>query len=161
MILLFVPIKWKARTKDYKFFNIKISLGLKEPKLENIKDYDILLWIRSYNLINKTERLIDYIYTVKMLPDAGEIGFDGECILESPDQDTIEFLLKNSDTYRMRVEYNIHKRAYPHAERIALEEGVAFLPSKLVLKDLKDDFSKKIKRFNEEIKDFNNDKGSS
>ena len=155
---MFIPVKWKARTKNYKFFNTKFFQGLKEPKLEVIEDYDILLRIRSYNLINETERLIDYTYKVKMFPDAGEISFDGECILESPDQNAIEILLKNSDTFKMRVEYNIHKRAYPYAEKKASEEGITFLPTDIVLKDLRDNYIKLIKEFNEKIKDFNNDK---
>ncbi len=149
--LVFIPIKWKARTIEYKFYNEKYFQGKLEPSSISIKDYDIKLKIRNYDLINKYERLINFSYFVKLLPNLGEIGFDGECILESPDQNTIEFLIKNSDSFKMRIEYNIHKRAYSYAEKIAIEDRIMFLPSKIVLKDLRKEYSENIKKFNEKI----------
>jgi len=54
----------------------------------------------------------------------------------------------------MRIEYNIHKQAYIYAEKIATEEDIMFLPSKIVLKDLQNYYNENIKKFNENIPDF-------
>jgi len=60
--------------------------------------------------------MLFFTFTMKFLPNLGELAFDGECMIESPDQLTIGLLLNASDSFKMRIEYNICKNAYSLAE---------------------------------------------
>lgn len=153
---MFIPIHWKARIKDYKFYNEKYFSGSNEPNPKNFKDIQIKLHIRKKELINKTERLLFFTFTMEFLPNCGEFAFDGECVIESPDQNSIGFLLDGSKSFRMRVEYNIYKRAYPLAEKIAKEEGILIPPSDIMLKIIKDDYTEIITRLDKMAEEFNN-----
>lgn len=152
---MFVPIHWKAQIKDYKFYNEKYFSGSIESNPENLKDIQVKLHIRKKELFNKTDRLLFYTFTMKFLPNCGEFAFDGECVIESPDQNTIGLLLDTSNSFRMRVEYNIYKRAYLLAEKIAKEEEIFIPPSDIMLKVIREDYKEKIEGFDKMAKDFN------
>lgn len=152
---MFAPIPWKARFKDFKFYNEKYFSGSIEPNPENLKDIQIILHIRKKELINKTDRLLLFTFIMKLLPNCGEFVYDGECIIESPDQNTIGLLLDASNSFRMRVEYNIYERAYPLAEKIAKEEGIFIPPSNITLKVMQEDYKEKIEEFDKIAEDFN------
>ena len=151
---MFVPIHWKARIKDYKFYNEKYFSGSREPNPENFKDIQIKLHIREKELINKTERLLFFSFTMEFFPNCGEFAFDGECVIESPNQNSIGLLLDASKSFRMRVEYNIYKRAYPLAEKIAKEEGILIPSSDLMLKIIRDDYKETIKRLDKMAEEY-------
>ena len=152
---MFVPIQWKARIKEYKFYNEKYFGGSEEPNPESLIEIKIKLDIRKKELINKTDRLLFYTFTMKFLPNYGEFAFDGECVVESPDQNTIGLLLDTSNSFRMRVEYNIYKSAYPLAEKIAKEEGIFIPPSDIMLKVIRDDYKGRIDGFDKKAEEFN------
>jgi len=152
---MFVPIHWKARIKDHKFYNEKYFSGSIEPNPENLKDIKIKLHIRKKIIINKTDRLLFFNFTMKFLPTCGEFAFDGKCVIESPDQNTIGLLLDASNSFRMRVEYNIYKRAYPLAEKIAIEEGIFIPPSDMILKVIRDDYKERFEGFDKIAEEFN------
>jgi hypothetical protein len=152
---MFAPIPWKARFKDFKFYNEKYFSGSIEPNPENLKDIQIKLHIRKKELINKTDRLLLFTFTMKLLPNCGEFAYDGECVIESPDQKTIGLLLDDSDSFRIRVEYKIYERAYPLVEKIAKEEGIFIPPSDIVLKVMQDDNKERIEGFDKIAEGFN------
>lgn len=152
---MFVSVNWKARTKDYKFYNEKFIHGIAEPTLESFNRIDFKVEISKKDLVSKDERLIFFTVRVKLLPACGEFAFDGEMIIESPDQKTIELLLDKSDSFKIRVEYNIIKRVYPLAEKIAKEQGLFLIPSDMLLKELREIYSRRIIEYDEMAKNFN------
>ena len=79
----------------------------------------------------------------------GKILIDGDCILYSTDQKTIELLIKGSPPFRNRIEYTIYKHALPVIEEISKENGIPFPPYELLLKFLTHRFQEEKKRFDE------------
>jgi hypothetical protein len=72
-----------------------------------------------------------------MRPDIGEINFDGECLLESPQQNKINFVIKTiPKPLRMFMDKFILKNSYYHAEKFARQEGFSFPPAQGILRGL-------------------------
>ena len=68
-----------------------------------------------------------------MRPDLGEINFDGECILESPQQNKIHFLI-DTKPLRSFMDRFILKNSYYHAEKFAKQEDFSFPPAQEILR---------------------------
>lgn len=149
---MYVPVDFKFQIKQYKFFNEKFFKGKEKPVFGNFNTIEHNIDIQNKNLVNQYDRLFHFTYIVKFLPKAGEIGFDGEFILESPNQNNIELLLKFSDSFKMKIEYTIIKNAYIYAEKIAKDNGIWYLPSEIFLKEYGETVMNKIKEFNEKAR---------
>ena len=70
---MFLPIHWKARVKDYKFYNENYFNGIIISNLENLKDILINFHIRKEELIKKTGRLLFFTFPMKFLHNSGEV----------------------------------------------------------------------------------------
>ncbi len=90
-------------------------------------DTDIL----SSNIVEGDERIIEFHFKKVISPDYCVIEFDGECILTSPQQSSVGFLLSNED---LAVPLNkfimkfILKYSCIHAEELAKDAGLKFFP---------------------------------
>lgn len=91
-------------------------------KMSEIK-YNVL----SYNLINTRERKIRFHFRLVMRPDIGEINFDGEFKLESPQQNKLNFVINAiPKPLRKILDTFILKNSYYHAQRFAKRENFPF-----------------------------------
>ena len=152
---MFVPVKWKVRMKDYKFYNEKYYQGLDQTSPNNTKFVDFKFQVSKKELISKCNRLLTFTITVNFMPNSSKFVFDGECVIESPDQNIIKLLIDNSDSFRMLIEYNIFKKVYPLVERMAKEERLLVPPSELVIKDFREDYFKRKKKFDKKAQGYN------
>ena len=130
-----IPIHWEAEMKEYHFFNETVFRG---SQVFSNEKHNNTLNIKQHYLINKTQRKIKFSFIAEMHPYVGEIAFDGDCILESPDQNKIEILLKGSRGFQKRVEYTIMKNCYMYAEKIAKDNNIRFLPAAEVINELRE-----------------------
>lgn len=92
----------------------------------------------GFNLISQNERKIKFHFKLVMRPDIGEINFDGECILESLEQNKIEFLIQNApQPLRKLVDTFILKNSYYHTEKFAKQQNFIFPSAKEILRGFK------------------------
>jgi hypothetical protein len=108
-----------------------------------------VLEIKSRDLIDINDRLIKYTINFNINPNYGKILIDGDCILYSTDQKTIELLLERSPPFRKRIEYTIYKHALPVMGEISKENEIPFPPFNLLLDSLRQRFQEEIKKFRE------------
>lgn len=82
------------RLKEFKFEKEFVLKGAYKSK-EGIKRVKLKYYLdkKYQKLINKTERLFKFHFTLKLLPDICELNMDGKCIIESPQQSEIESLI--------------------------------------------------------------------
>jgi len=131
-------IEFDIRIRDFRFYGDYFEKGtfrstLVPAEIKFIHYIDIL----SFNLINKTERKIKFHFKLEINPDIGEINFDGECILESPQQDRINYVIKNiPKPLRQFIDNFILKNSYHYAEKIARAEHIPFPPAEFLLQNL-------------------------
>jgi len=89
--------------------------------------------------ISPNERIISFEFLLEMKPDLGEIGFDGECILESPQQEKIELLLEKIPQSMINnpvIMKHITLQCYVHSSKIAKKNNISFPPPALILPQL-------------------------
>ncbi|KKM87099.1 hypothetical protein LCGC14_1272360 [marine sediment metagenome] len=129
-------IEFDARFKDLKFSDNFLLKGTFAPTKGWTKvQFQHSIELLSYKLINPNERKIIFHFRLVMRPDLGEISFDGEFILESPEQNKIEFLIHNAfPPLRKLIDIFILKYSYSHAESLAKRENIFFPPAKEILK---------------------------
>ena len=132
-------IEFDVKFKGFKFsdeFLLRgtFKSGLKWTKIKFHHSINIVYFHR----INTSERKIKFHFKLVMRPDVGEMSFDGECLLVSPEQNKIEFIMKNAPRVLGRlVDMFILKNSYLHAEIFAKQENFLFPPAKELLKRLK------------------------
>ena len=129
-------IDFDVKFKDFKFYDEFLLRGTFKPTRNLTKlQFQHFIDILSYHLISPNERKIKFHFRLVMRPDIGEINFDGECILESPEQNKIEFLMQNApQSVRKIVDNFLLKYSYYHAEKFAKQENFLFPPAKEILK---------------------------
>ncbi len=129
-------IDFDVKIKDFKFSDEFLLRGTFRPTRDLTKiQFQHFIDILGYHLISPYERKIKFHFRLVMRPDVGEINFDGECILESPEQNKIEFLIQNApQPLRKIVDTFILKNSYYHAEKFAKQEKFLFPPAKEILK---------------------------
>lgn len=131
-------IEFDMKIRDFKFYGDSFKRGFFKPtpiptKIRFTHYIDIL----GINLISKTERKIKFNFRLEMNPDVGEINFEGECILESPQQHRIDFVIKRiPKPLRKFIDTFILKYSYHHAEEIAKLERIPFPPAEFLLQGL-------------------------
>ncbi len=129
-----VKISIKFELKNYRFSNESIK-GLEKPlnSQGNIKIAHFLDKV-DFQIFNETEILIKFCFKVTIDPSIGEFSFDGECIMESPEQENIRHLLKN---YPAKLKHSVNrfllKTCYSYAEKLANSENFYFPPIQKVL----------------------------
>ncbi len=129
-------IEFDAKVKNFKFFKETFFRGSNkiESKWKKIAFTHHIESIKS-ELINNQERKFHFHFTLEMKPDLGEINFDGEFILESPEQNKISFFLQNAPQALSQF-YTpfILKNSYNNSEKIGKKEGLPFPPAKDILR---------------------------
>lgn len=69
-----------------------------------------------------------------MKPTIGELHFDGNCILESPEQHKITFFVQNIPLFSKLVSKAILKECYVNFSNIAKKEEFPYLPVQVFYK---------------------------
>ncbi|MHA1764762.1 MAG: hypothetical protein ACTSVK_00755 [Promethearchaeota archaeon] len=125
------------RVKDFTFSNESIvkeaysfqaDTWMKISFTHNINDLE-------NELLNERERIFKFCFILEMKPNIGKVKFNGTCILESPDQLKISFLLLNvPDKIKNLLIPFILKNSYMNAEKIVKKEKLSFPPLEVVLK---------------------------
>jgi len=129
-------IDFDVKFRDFKFSDEFLLRGTFRPTRDLTKiQFQHFIDILGYHLISPNERNIKFHFRLVMRPDIGEINFDGECVLEAPEQNKIEFLIQNApQPLRKIVDKFILKNSYYHAEKFAKQEKLQFPPAKEILK---------------------------
>jgi hypothetical protein len=126
-----MSMEFDARVKNFKFSNEHFLKGANISPPSRWKKIQLKHTLKKMGhiLINQRERKIDFRFTLEMHPDLGEVNFDGECILESPEQHKISFILqkipKAMDKFLDPI---IIKNSYYNAEKIWKKHDIK-LPS--------------------------------
>ena len=131
-------IEFDLKFKNFTFNDEVLMKGTFKPTSEPIKvQFQHYIDILSYKLINVRERKIRFHFRLIMRPDMGEINFDGECILESPQQNKINFVIKTiPKPLRTFMDTFILKNSYYHAEKFAKQENFPFPSAQGILRGL-------------------------
>ena len=129
-------IDFHGKYKDFKFSDEVLMKGTFKPKSKLTKlEFQHNIEILSSDLINVRERKVRFHFRLVMRPDVGEMNFDGECILESPQQNKIHFVINSIPKgLLIFMEKIILKESYYHAEKFAKQENFQFPPVQLILK---------------------------
>ena len=125
--------------KDFIFSDEVLMRGtFKAPSGFSKLNFEHFIEMISYDLINNKERKIVFQFRLIMRPDVGEINFVGECILESPQQDKIDFIINFlPGALRSLTDKIILKESYFHAEKFAKQEEFLFPSVHVILKGLR------------------------
>lgn len=92
---------------------------------------------KGQKLINQHTRLFKFHFTLQLFPDIAEINFDGECIVESPNQDKIETVIKNNITPVLKfIETHIVKNCIINSKKIFDKHKLPLPPVNLLFKML-------------------------
>lgn len=123
---------------NFKFFDEKfVREDEKKAKIDWSK-VDIIPCIENIEFNetwNNNERKIDFHFKLETNPHIICISFNGQCILESPEQRKIEVLLKQRIQIMNKMIYNdILKTAYLHADVIGKNNNIPLHPIGIVLK---------------------------
>jgi len=95
------------------------------------------------SLLNNQERKIEFHFTLEIHPDFGEINFDGECILKSPEQQKIQFCFVNQITpFIQFVDRIILRKCIENSKKIAQQNKIPFPPTDALMMSI---FKKNIK----------------
>ena len=131
-----ISIDFSYKFRDFKFSDEFLLRGTYKPKVNWTKiQFQHFIDILGYHLISPNERKIRFHFRLVMRPDLGEINFDGECILESPELYKIEFLIKNKpQPIRKIIDTFILKNSYYNAEKFTKKENFLFPSAKEILK---------------------------
>lgn len=129
-------IEFDIKIKDFKFSDEVLLRGtFKAPPGLSKLNFEHFIDILSHDLINSKERKIRFHFRLVMRPDIGEINFDGECILESPQQNKIHFVINTfPNQLRSFIEKFILKSSYYYAEEFMKQEEFLFPPARILLK---------------------------
>lgn len=109
---------------DYYFLRGSFKSGDVIPKL----NFKFSMKIKRDELINQNNRMIYFRFYVSMEPTIGELHFDGDCLLESPEQHKITFFIQNVQPFKELICKTILKECYIHFDNIANKEKIPHLP---------------------------------
>ena len=131
--------EFDMRIKDFKFFNEilikgahKISKNWEKTRFDHQAKWNV-----SKSLISKDKRKINFQFKLKMQPDFGKIIFEGECMLESPEQAKVSFVMQNAPHVLDNFVKNfILKYSFLNAEKFAKEQKIPFPPTRFILRKL-------------------------
>lgn len=131
-------IEFDIKVRDFKFSDDFLLRGTFKPTPKWTKiQFQHFTNILGYNLISSNERKVKFQFRLVMRPDLGEINFEGECIIESPEQNKIGFLIQNASQPLIKfLEPFILKNCYYHAEKFAKQEKIHFPSAKEILKKI-------------------------
>lgn len=90
------PSGINLKVRSFKFKNEQFLKGQHDDyptSIESIKFAHNLELNISSQLISKDERAVNFSFRLKMRPDLGSISFDGQAILESPNQEKLQSIL--------------------------------------------------------------------
>lgn len=88
------------RFKEFKFIKESVFKGTNKIPKSGWKKVKLTYHLdeMGQKLINQHIRSFKFHFTLQLLPDIGEINFDGECIMESSNQDKVEIAIRNNIT---------------------------------------------------------------
>jgi len=118
--------KFDIKFKDFRFSDEVLMKGTFKLTSEFTKvQFQHYINILNNNLINIRERKIRFHFRLIMRPDIGEINFDGECILESLQQNKIHSVI-STKSFRSIMDKFLLKNSCNHAEKFAKQENFPF-----------------------------------
>ena len=124
-------MEFDMQLKAFKFTKEFFFKGANKPTTSGLKKVRFTYYLdkKGHVLVNPSERKIDFHFTLEMHPDLGEINLDGECVLESPEQQKIQFCLINQVPPFMRfIDKIILKKCYENSKKIAEKNNINFPP---------------------------------
>ena len=126
-------LRFNMNLKDFKFSDDVLLRGTTKLKSGSSAEMNFqhIITILSYDLMNVNERKIRFRFRLIMRPDVGEINFDGECILESLNQDKIHMAFKLMINF---IDRFLLQESYYHAEEFMKQENFLFPPANIILK---------------------------
>ena len=129
-----VQISFEAEFKNFRFFHESIT-GVKNPPRGQEKIQIAHFFDRfDYQTLNETEIRVKFRFRLVITPKVGESGFDGECIMESPEQKKIKHLLEDyPGDLKHAVNRFLLKECYLYTEKLANSENYFFPPVQKVL----------------------------
>lgn len=126
-------IDFRFKVSDFSFTNDYCFKGgfKRSPNWKKVQfSYHIDERRVSNELDTPTERTITFKFTLTMLPDLGEISFNGKCILTSPEQQKVSIALQRAPkAIYFIADKEIRKSSLKHAEQIAKEKGIPVPPA--------------------------------
>jgi len=130
-------MEFDMRLKDFKFrkeFCLKGAVTQSSQWKKVQYKYFLDKNIHS-SLLNSQERKIDFHFTLEMHPDFGEINFNGECILESPEQQKVQFCLFNEiPPFMQFINRIILNQCFKNSKKIAEKNKIPFPPVDFLIK---------------------------
>lgn len=129
-----VQISFEAEFKSFRFSHESIIKG-KEPTVNQSKIQVVhAIGNLDYLTLNETELKVKFHFWLEITPDLGEYIFDGECIMRSPQQVKILYLLNEHPGNLKRVVNKfLLKGCYYYAKKLAQSENLFFPPIQKVL----------------------------
>jgi hypothetical protein len=129
-----VQISFEADFKNFRFSHESFT-GVESPpdnqgrlKISHVIDK------LEYQIITETEIKVKFHFGLIIAPEVGDYGFDGECILESPEQEKIRHLLQKSPAnLKQALNKFLLKECYLYAEKLAHSEDLYFPPVRKIL----------------------------
>lgn len=131
---MMVKISIEFDLRNYRFSHESVT-GVKSPPNNHGKiQVAHFLDKFDYQILNITEIKVKFHFRLVIAPDVGEYSFDGECIMESPEQEKIRHLL---DEYPGKLKEAVNKfllkECYLYAEKLANSENLYFPPLQKIL----------------------------
>ncbi len=138
------PSSFEWHTSDFKFFKVNYFQGADRKKPGRIKT----VGIKPIVDIKKTHALgpegtirIDFMFTIQMLPDVGEINFNGKCLIYSENPERIAAALENNvEAIFKIIKKDILKSAYPHARNFGKNKGHNLPPLDFIITNIGNKF---------------------
>jgi hypothetical protein len=129
-----VQISFEADFKNFRFSHESFKGAKSPPDNQGRLKISHIIDKLDYQILNKTETKINFHFGLVIAPDIGDYNFDGECILESPEQEKIRHLLQKSPAnLKQALNRFLLKECYLYAEKLAQSEDLYFPPVQKVL----------------------------
>jgi hypothetical protein len=136
------PSSFKWHLSDFKFFktyyfkgaDLRISGLTKVSKIKPTIDLE-----KIYPLGQESTIRIDFLFTLQLLPDIGEISFKGKCLVHSENPERVYTILeKKNQKVFLVIKKDILRSAYPHARNFAKSKGHNLPPVEFIMTNIGD-----------------------
>ena len=126
--------------KEFKFTKEFIFKGVNKITESGWKKVKLVYHLdkKGQKLINQHDRSFKFHFTLQLFPDIGEVNLDGECIVESPNQDKIEICMRENITPIIKfIDTNIIKNCIINSKKIFDKNKLPIPPVNIIFEKLK------------------------